>query len=63
MLGLDVEELEEADAEVEDEPVLPPALVFELLLEVLEPLVVLPLELLLLPLFPVLLEPFEATVS
>jgi len=66
VFGLDVEELEEADAEVEDEPVLPPALVFELLLEVLEPLVVLLLELLLLPLFPlfpVLLEPLEATVS
>jgi hypothetical protein len=63
VFGLDVEELEEADAEVEDEPVLPPALVFELLPEVLEPPVVLLLELLLLPLFPVLLEPLEATVS
>lgn len=64
VFGLDVEELDEADAEVEDEPVLPPALVFELLLlEVLEPLVVLLLELPLLPLFPVLLEPLEATVS
>lgn len=63
VLGLDVEELEEADAEVEDEPVLPPALVFELLPEVLEPLVELLLELLLLPVLPLLLEPFEATVS